>query len=288
MKFLKSHFALSRSQQNGVFVLVGLIIIFQVILFFDFYPEDTSEPVPEAQIEAYAKQLDSLNSISPGKKDTLYPFNPNFITDFKGYELGMSVEEIDRILAYREKGKWINSTEEFQKVTGVSDSLMKVVGPSFRFPEWVRGRPAAPTNFSKSTSETVALADLNSATAEDLKTVNGIGDVLSKRIVKYRQSIGGFRSHIQLNDVYGLSPEVVGNILQRFEIQTAPDIKLKNINTIGVDEMSDLPYFNYDLAQKVITYRRLNEGITSFEELIKIEGFPSDKIDRIKLYLALQ
>jgi hypothetical protein len=27
----------------------------------------------------------------------VYPFNPNFITDYKGYKLGMSVQEIDRL-----------------------------------------------------------------------------------------------------------------------------------------------------------------------------------------------
>jgi hypothetical protein len=53
----------------------------------------------------------------------LYPFNPNFITDFKGYKLGMSVQEID-LLEYRKGNKYVNSPKEFQAVTQVSDSLL--------------------------------------------------------------------------------------------------------------------------------------------------------------------
>ena len=54
-------------------------------------------------------------------KDTLklYPFNPNFITDYKGYTLGLSVEEIDRLHDVRANNTYVNSSKEFQKVTMV-------------------------------------------------------------------------------------------------------------------------------------------------------------------------
>ncbi|MCG9970741.1 ComEA family DNA-binding protein [Christiangramia crocea] len=286
MKFLRSHFALSKSQQNGIFILVIFIIVFQGILLFDFYTGNGPETVPAAKIEAYQRQLDSLNRSQPGNKDTLYPFNPNFITDFKGYQLGMSVEEIDRLMFYRGADKWINSAVDFQRVTGISDSLLQAISPSFRFPEWTqRSVPVISTGVPKTPVNT---PDLNAATAEDLVVVNGIGEVLSKRIVKYRNSIGGFRAPIQLNDVYGLSPQVVENILMKFQLISVPDTELKDINLITAGELAEMPYFNYDLAQKVVTYRRLHENISSFEELSKIDGFPSDKIDRIKLYLAIK
>ena len=40
------------------------------------------------------------------KKDTIYPFNPNFISDYKGYKLGMSIQEIDRLHQYRAQNKY--------------------------------------------------------------------------------------------------------------------------------------------------------------------------------------
>jgi hypothetical protein len=62
-------------------------------------------------------------------KPKIYPFNPNFITDFKGYKLGMSVTEIDRLLAFRKTNRYVNSAAEFQQVTQVSDSLLAQIAP---------------------------------------------------------------------------------------------------------------------------------------------------------------
>ena len=36
----------------------------------------------------------------------------------------MSVQEIDRLLAFRKENKYVNSAKEFQEVTKVSDSLL--------------------------------------------------------------------------------------------------------------------------------------------------------------------
>ncbi|MDX1543697.1 MAG: helix-hairpin-helix domain-containing protein [Christiangramia sp.] len=287
MKFLRSHFALSKRQQNGIFVLVILIVVFQVFLLFDFFTGSEPESIPSAEIVTFQRQLDSLNKIDVKRKDTLYPFNPNFITDFKAYQLGMNVQETDRLLAYRNADKWINSAEEFHKVTGISDSLLKVISPSFRFPAWTQKSASSEAQVRKIQISNSEVADLNSASAEDLIKVKGVGEVLSRRIVKYRQSIGGFRDPVQLYDVYGLSPEVIQNINRQFQLLTRPDSVVKNINEVTAAELAEMPYFNYDLAQKVISYRKLHEGITSFEELSKIDGFPYDKIDRIKLYLGI-
>ena len=287
MKFLKSHFALSRSQQNGIFILVLLIIILQVFLLLDFFPESKSESIDQSEIESFQKKLDSVNRIEVGKRDTIYPFNPNYLTDFKGYQLGMKVSEIDQLLEYRAKGKWVNSIQEFQKITGISDTLLNKIGPSLRFPEWTQ-KAKSSTIVKPNKSSEIIFSDINSATAEDFKRINGIGDVLSQRIVKYRLSLGGFLSTSQLQDVYGLSPEVIERIKERFQIQSRPDIKIKNINSITVTELAEIPYFSYQIAKEIISYRNLHEHIGSFEELIKIDGFPADKIDRIKLYLALE
>ncbi|SDS69556.1 helix-hairpin-helix domain-containing protein [Gramella sp. MAR_2010_147] len=286
MKFLKSHFALSRSQQNGIFVLVLIIIGFQIFLFLDFSSE--SEVVDQSEIEGFQRQLDSLNRTASKRKDTIYPFNPNYITDFKGYQLGMNLEEIDRLLVFRNSGKWINSSEDFQKVTDISDSLLKKISPSFRFPEWTQKVSSINTFQNNLKTSEMKVSDLNAASAEDFKAINGIGEVLSQRIVKYRSSIGGFLNSSQLKDVYGLSPEVIARIDQKFTILSKPDIAIKNLNSITEAELSEIPYFNDQLAREIISYRKLHEGISSFEELSKINTFPYDKIDRIKLYLAIE
>jgi len=288
MNFFKSHFALSQSQQNGIFVLVLLIIGFQAFMFFDFSSNSEIQKIDQSEIERFQRELDSINRNTPDRKDTIFPFNPNYLNDFKGYQLGMSVEEIDRLLNYRKSGKWINSVSDFQKITRISDSLLRKISPAFRFPEWTQRTNSPTIQHDKFKGSDASVLDMNTASAEDFKLVNGVGEVLSERIIKYRNSIGGFLSPIQLKDVYGLSPEVIEKIEEKFQIQSRPDIAIKNLNLISEAELSEIPYFNNGLAQQIISYRKLNEGISSFEELSKINAFPYDKIDRIKLYLVLE
>ncbi len=292
MKNIKSQFVFNRSQQIGIFLLVSIIVVLQLVyLFADFSAESPQPALTDEELANFQKSLDSLKALATEEAVKIsYPFNPNFITDYKGYTLGMSIEEIDRLHAFRAQEKWVNSSEDFQKVTGVSDSLLREIAPLFRFPEWVKASgsntPAIKvTMVSRNSSE---LRDLNSATAEDLVEVKGIGDVLASRIVNYRNRIGGFIHDIQLKDIYGLNYEGREAVLAVFTVKSKPDVELLDINTASVLELAKIPYFNYELAREIVNYRLLNEKIGSFEELAKIKEFPSEKIDRIALYLYLK
>ena len=259
MKYWKSHFVFNKSERNGIFVLVIFIILLQILYFSYpfFYSERDISEKEETEILQFQHKLDSLKSTGI-RKDSIYPFNPNYLNDYKAYRLGMSVKEIDRLLNFRSSGKWINSAKEFQKVTDVSDSLLGQLSPYFKFPDWIKENET-----SNSIKQKVIFKfDLNLANAEDLQKVKGIGKVLSNRIVKYRESIGGYRSLIQLKDIYGLSDEARNELLKHLsEIPFVYD--KKNINSIGVLELAELPYFDYELAKAVIDYRNLHEASTS-------------------------
>ena len=287
MSGFKSHFVFNRSQRNGIFLLLLLIIALQVGYFFiDFSSEATVSLEQKERIAAFQKQIDSLKKQNSLKDSTkVFPFNPNYITDYKGYTLGMSVEQIDRLHAYRATDQWVNTAEEFQRVTGVSDSMLKKMAPLFTFPEWAKSSQERTATTRKNSLPSEKL-DINHATPEELQEINGVGVVLSQRIVNYRESIGGFNHEIQLNDVYGLSPEVVERISSRFTV-VEPVVKKQDVNSISVISLSELPYFNYELARKVVSYRDSNGKIRSFEDLADIKGFPRDKIARIKLYLSI-
>jgi competence protein ComEA len=291
MKNFRSHFVFSRGQQNGIFLLVGIIILMQLLYFF--YPfsleENPNQEEEENLVRALQLEIDSLKSVAVKEKDSLRlaPFNPNFISDYKGYVLGMSLEEIDRLHEYRKKELWVNSSLEFQAVTNVSDSLLRKISPYFKFPEWRQSKPGKAEGLKKGISEAyIKKLDLNVASAEDLQKINGIGDKLSARILKYRHSIGGFRGASQVQDIYGLSPEVIQRLLEKFEVREGV-IDKHDLNSIEVLPLSELPYFDYELARKIVNYRKDNLGIHSFEELANIPGFPVEKLDRIKLYLAI-
>ncbi len=289
---LKSHFIFSKSQRNGIFLLVVLIIVLQGIYFFaDFKTEKSISEEDSTRIAHFQKQVDSLKQVALAKAEVkVYPFNPNFITDYRGYMLGMSVEEIDRLHDFRSTDKWVNSAEDFQTVTLVSDSLLNQISPYFKFPDWVKNTPQVRSKSLQTIASTSQneKSDLNLASMEELLRTRGIGEVLAIRIIKYRSKIGGFVSELQLKDIYGLNLETRKELLNNFYVLAPAEVVTFNINKASVLEIASVPYFDYELAREIVDYRTLHEKIFTFEELAKIKGFPSEKIDRIALYLTLE
>lgn len=272
-----------------MFFLLAIIIVLQVGYFYvKIHPFRVKSSI--AIDRELQEKIEALGS----RQDTLrfYPFNPNFISDHKGYVLGMSVVEIDRLHAYRAQGKFVNTISDFQKVTQIRDSVLNKISPFFKFPEWTKKETGNMSSVKKSQEVTsssnraIPERDLNTVSAEELKVVNGIGEKLSERIIKFRDRLGGFLDEGQLYHVYGLEREVADRALLRFGLLTIPDITKININTASSDELAQLVYINFNVAKGIVAYREKMGGIENFEELTEIQGFPADKIDIIKLYLS--
>ncbi len=285
--FHSSYFQFSKSQRSGLFLFLSLVFVFQALYFWmDVATSKQSNSNKTDQWLSTTVSTDSSVVNLKKRKFELRPFNPNFISDFKGYQLGMSVAEIDRLLAFRKTNQYVNSAQEFQAVTKISDSLLRRIAPYFKFPDWVSKRRPATSKFFISEKRAVKEPiDINEATAEDLKKIYGIGDGLSERILKERKKFGGFVSMEQLKDVWGLSPEVIESLNEGFKVKTVPTFKLININTATIKDLMQLPYFKYPMAKNIITYRSMNGEFKSFEDLTKISGFPVDRIKIIALYL---
>lgn len=282
-----SYFIFSKSQRNGLFVFLSCVVVFQFLYFFiDFSQHSKDKSLDKKEWVHLKVQKDTTSGYSKKSNWAVRPFNPNFITDFKGYKLGMSMEEIDRLLAFRKTNRFVNSPKEFQEVTQVSDSLLQKMAPNFKFPDWVLKRNLNQLKTSLfHAKETKVIIDINLATVEDLKKVYGIGDALSLRILKEKNKLGGFVSMEQLKDIWGLSPEVIQSLQNEFAIRQLPPIKKINLNVSSIKELMQLSYFKYPLAKAIVTYRSMNGKFQNVEELTKISGFPIDKIKIIALYL---
>ena len=291
MSKFKSHFKFNKQERSGIFFLLLLIFCFQLTQFFlkqHYFAPDKAELIADREIQQELIQL--REQAIEQKAAKRYRINPNYIDDQLGYTLGLSVAEIDRILRYRAGGSYFNSVEDFQRISGVSDAKLKTIVPRFKFPS--RQKFPSLTKTSASTAienniEVGALKDLNRATAEELRAVNGIGAVLSERIIKFRKALGGFVLFEQLYDVYGLQPDVISRIRLRFELLSRPAITPLDLNKAGVEELAQLVYINFDLAKEIVAYRTAIGRFNSYEQLSEISGFPSDKIERIRLYLSL-
>ncbi|MGS2641625.1 helix-hairpin-helix domain-containing protein [Streptosporangium sp. LJ11] len=76
---------------------------------------------------------------------------------------------------------------------------------------------AAPTPVNPADPAT-AVVDLNTATPEQLEELPGVGEVLARRIVEYRDAHGGFRSVEQLRDVSGIGDRKYAEMRDRARV----------------------------------------------------------------------
>ena len=127
------------------------------------------------------------------------------------------------------------------------------------------------------------IKDLNKASAEDLQSIRGIGKAYSNRIIKYRQLLGGFAKTSQLSEVYGLTPELIDEITNRFSIQS--EVRMIPINSDSAKLLAGHPYVSYDLAWIIINYRKQNGDINNGSELRKIKAIDDSTFNRLSPYL---
>jgi len=290
MNKIKSYFLFSREHRSGIFLLFAIIIVVQLGYFFlkdNFI--STNNNAEDIAWLSVQNEIDSLKNIQATKKDTIYPFNPNYITDYKGYKLGMSIQEIDRLHAYRKKGKFVNSAEEFQQITQVSVAFLSKVSPYFKFPDWVKNKNNVTSEkfhkFLPKEKEKIIQKDINTATREDLIAVYGIGEKLADKILQEKEKLGCFVSMEQFQFIWGISPEALADLEKRFSVKTQSGIKKIAINDLSQKELAKFPYFNYPLAKEIVIYRTMNNGIKNVDDLTKIKGMPNEKINIIALYL---
>ena len=295
MKIFKSHFWYTKNQRNGILFLLIIIIFLQLIFHFKNFDSqqlvDFSQPI----ITSYKKQLDSLKKKSSKKKKfKIYPFNPNYISDYKGYQLGMNVDEIDRLLAHREQKLYVNSSKEFQTITKISDSLLQKISPFFKFPDWVQKKNNYKNNQqryipnSRINVSEITTVDINKATLKDFTAIEGVDEYISERIIKYRSKLQGFSFKEQLFEVWGLDELMANKILSTFSIKNKPIIKKVNINTASFKEVLSNPYIDYKLCIQIFDYRDEVAELQSISEIKNIEGFPIKKYNRIVLYLLAE
>lgn len=286
MKFQKSHFWYNKNQRNGIFFLLLCIILLQFFFFYIDFSVYSIEEISEKETQIFKAETDSLQKQQQAEKQPkIFPFNPNYINDFRGYRIGMNIDELNKLYAFRKKGKFVNSAKEFQKITGVSDSLLKKISPYFKFPEWVVRR----NKLQKSNQKTpLVVQDINKATAEQLRVIYGIGEKISKRIIAYRTKLQGFSYNNQIYEVWGLDKTVAEDLLKKFQVQSKPTIQKININTATFKQVLQIVYIDYQLCKRIFEYRDEVAELQSIEELKNIDGFPLEKFKKITLYLIAE
>jgi len=274
----------TRQQKRGVLGLVCCCILLQVAYFVIDIPSPAIAFSQEKLI-AFQQRIDSLKAQEKTKQYTINPFNPNFISDYKAYILGISPQELSRLQVFRETGKYVNSAKEFQEVTEVSDSLLATIAPLFKFPDWVsKKKNGSFYSYDNKTSAKIVKKDLNTATTEDLLPIR---EKLSERILKYRERLGGFSSKKQLGEVYGLSEEVITEVWKYFDLLSPAQITKIDLNLASKKELSKVPYLNYKEVEALLIFRSEQGNLSSLKDLQAI-GFSQEKIEQLSWYLKAE
>lgn len=164
--------------------------------------------------------------------------------------------------------------------------------------------------------------NINTADAEELSQLDGIGEVLAGRIVDYREMYGDFRNVDEINFVYGIgdgifsaiSPYIyVENPVYDNEVISDPDeseyeddntpdesyddpesdepqLSLEDVipidlNTADAELLMLLPYVTEDIANKIIKMREGIGGYSHPYEIYYIGDLEEKQVDEISKYV---
>jgi DNA uptake protein ComE-like DNA-binding protein len=129
-----------------------------------------------------------------------------------------------------------------------------------------------------------SVIDLNRCDSAMLEKLPGIGPVLSARIIKYRNLLGGYAFVDQLKEVYGLSAETYELIKTRL---TADSLMVSKIDINGADfrRLVRMPYLDRYEVNAILKYRELRGRINSINELSDNKLVASEKIPKIRPYM---
>ena len=277
---------LSKAQRTGILVLIFCVVLLQIVLGLLYRIPDEKLIVDTAVTEKWQNEIDSLKKVQKNHTSGLYVFNPNYLQADRARFLGLTNTEWERLKMFREQNKFVNSAQEFQEITKISDSLLQKIAPFFKFPEWVVQKQQAGLTVSSS-KKVLSVKDINTATLDDLKAVTGVGDVLAGRILEERNKWNGFVSIDQLDFVWGLSGAALQQTKKAFAVKAYPVINKVNINRCSKEELLHVPYINTGMAKQILIYRSKQDKPMTIADLEKINGFPLDRLKIIALYLEI-
>jgi competence protein ComEA len=207
----------------------------------------------------------------------LFLFNPNKATDSEFLRLGFSEKQITTIRKYLDKGGIFGDKADFFKLRVITEKQKRNLS------DWIvieRVEKAVPEG---KVSLKATNIEINSADSIQLKQLPGIGSVLSKRIVKYRDLLGGFYSINQLTEVYGLSEQTISLIEGKVTVDVSL-IKKLDVNFADVNELSRHPYLKKNLASKIVKFRTKHGSFQDLAILRDSMILNIDEYNRIKPY----
>jgi len=227
----------------------------------------------------------------PAKRSlTPFKFNPNEADKATLLALGLSNKTAQTILNYRNSGAEFRQKEDLKRVYGLSETDYLTLAPFIEIPKKIA--PIAkktiipsviPQSFNKASSVKI---DINNSTIEDWKQLTGIGEITAKRIVNFRDKLGGFISIDQLKTTYNLADSVIDKVAHQLVLSPISSKIL--INTVAAEDLKLHPYIKKKQAYLIVNYRTNHGKYVRLSDLEKVKALTPDFIERIAPYLSFE
>jgi len=321
----KDWLAFSRREQYGIVFLAILVFFFLALRLMlprltgagqpDFYA-DSSVVFADDEKEA-PEQIEAGESGSHEKKEKLPAFNPNLVNVTRLDEMGVATYAIVNWMKYLEAGGKFEHPGDIRKVYGLDSTLAVRLEASAFFgssgPTEVENAgteeynrearieennhkkinsnvSSGPKSYSRHRSETYEvpekiILEINTAGAPDFQKLKGIGEVYSKRIVAFREALGGFYSVEQFLEVYGISGELFERIQKQLTITGKPFRRI-SVNQASVRRLKQHPYLDFYQARDIVEYRKKNGNILKSGDLRSLSSFSPEQVEKILPYLS--
>jgi competence protein ComEA len=294
-KLIRNFFGFTQSQANG---FVGLLVLLSLLLFSEpVYrwwmagrPTDFSREA--AQLDSMVNNLEWSQQKSASLADpdhehyTFFKFNPNQSTLDELQALGFSKGLATRIINYRAKGGIFRIKSDLKKMYGMDSTFYNTISAFILLPD--NREPVVTEKFVTEKKKTLEPFNLNTADTTQLKALYGIGTVLAKRIITFRDKLGGFMKMEQLREVYKLDTAVIARIEKASYIEENFVPKKISINAAEVKELDEHPYISEKIAKAIVAYRFQHGKFNSVDELKKVHLVDEALFTKIYPYLTIE
>lgn len=276
-------------------VLIGIIVVALGVLFIDKPQEKPTALQPAADSVNTGKPRHLRPSYSSGKQQPVerFAFDPNTADSTQLLRLGLQSWQVRNIYRYREAGGVFRKPQDFARLYGLTLKQYRQLEPYIRIAKEYNmmardyisdEKPTALQRDSLvrpqklSPQERVAV---NQADTTLLQRVPGIGPYYARRIVSYRQRLGGYYRTEQLLEIEGFPESSLGY----FSIADDAVVRKLNVNRLSLNELRQHPYMGYYRAKQIVDFRRTHGRISSLNELSLSKDFTPEVIERLEHYV---
>ena len=254
-------------------------------------------PIPSPQKRSDNKRTNRHQVVG----DTLFAFDPNRCDSTSLVRLGFSPWMARNLLKYRAKGGRFRQPDDLRKLYGMTDSLYTRISPYVAIassqpdhaavdqPKQAKERPSVYLSRSDSRYRRIekypegTQIELNRCDTNQLKKIPGIGSYTARRIVRYRERLGGFIRLKQLREIR-LNEEVLA---PWFTLDSTAVTPLK-VTQLPMKQLLAHPYLNYRQSRAIMQYRERHGPLPSIEVMKGWEEFTANELQRVAPYLSFE